>query len=100
MTMDRPLRVGMIGTSFICEWMCDAARRTDVCVMHAVFSRDEARGKAFAEKEGIPLAFSDFQAFLNCPEIDAVYVASPLFHMGSTCSARSLLPSTQGKRKG
>jgi predicted dehydrogenase len=90
MTMDRPLRVGMIGTSFICEWMCDAARRTDVCVMHAVFSRDEARGKAFAEKEGIPLAFSDFQAFLNCPEIDAVYVASPnAAHYRQTMAALS-----------
>jgi len=88
--MDRPLRVGMIGTSFICEWMCDAARRTDVCVMHAVFSRDEARGKAFAEKEGIPLAFSDFQTFLNCPEIDAVYVASPnAAHYRQTMAALS-----------
>ncbi|HRX58224.1 MAG TPA: Gfo/Idh/MocA family oxidoreductase [Eubacteriales bacterium] len=75
--MKQPLRVGMIGTSFICDWMCDAARRTDTCEMHAIFSRDDARAKAFAEKQGIPLAFSDFEAFLNCPELDAVYVASP-----------------------
>lgn len=75
--MEEPLRVGMIGTSFICDWMCDAARRTDTCEMRAIFSRDAARGKTFAEKQGIPLAFSDFQAFLESPEIDAVYVASP-----------------------
>lgn len=75
--MDRPLGIGIIGTSFVSDWICEAARTTDACKIVAVFSRDEARGKAFAEKQGIPLWFCDEEAFFNNAEVDAVYIASP-----------------------
>ncbi len=75
--MDQPLRIGIIGTSFVSDWMCEAARSTDACEIAAVFSRDESRGKAFAEKQEIPVWYSDEAAFLDSAEIDAVYIASP-----------------------
>lgn len=75
--MENPLRIGIIGTSFVSDWICGAAKATDSCEIAAAYSREEARAKAFAEKAGIPLAFSDLEAFLSSPAIDAVYIASP-----------------------
>ena len=75
--MEQPLRIGIVGTSFVSDWICDAAKQTDACEITALFSRDEARAGAFAEKQGIPLAFSNEEAFLSSPEFDAVYLASP-----------------------
>jgi predicted dehydrogenase len=75
--MDRPLRIGIFGTNFVSDWICEAARSTDACEIVAIFSRDSSRGKAFAEKQGISLWFSDETAFLGSAEIDAVYIASP-----------------------
>mgnify|MGYP000939961153 FL=1 len=75
--MEQPLRIGIIGTSFVSDWICGAAKETTSCEVAAVYSREEARARAYAEKACIPLAFSDLEAFLSSPAIDAVYVASP-----------------------
>jgi len=75
--MEQAVKIGMIGTSFVSDWICEAARSTDGCEIAAVFSRDESRGEAFAKKQGIPLWFSDEEAFLSSPDFDAVYIASP-----------------------
>ena len=75
--MEHPRRIAIIGTSFVSDWICGAAKATEACEIAAVYSREEARAKAFAEKAGIPLASCDMDAFLSSPEFDAVYVASP-----------------------
>jgi 1,5-anhydro-D-fructose reductase (1,5-anhydro-D-mannitol-forming) len=43
----------------------------------AVLSRDQARSEAFAKAQGIPRAYSDLDALLADPAVDAVIVASP-----------------------
>lgn len=73
----QPLRIGMIGTSFVSDWLCQAAAETQNCEIRAVYSRDAARGRAYAKAHQIPAAFSDKEAFLSSGDIDAVYVASP-----------------------
>ncbi len=75
--MANPTRIGIIGTSFVSDWMCEAALMSDNCVISAVFSRDMERGRAYAEKQGIEHCFSDEELFFSSPELDAVYVASP-----------------------
>lgn len=75
--MNNPVRIGIIGTSFVSDWICDAARQSGTCQIAAVFSRDGARAAAYAEKQGIPLSFSEEEAFFASPAFDAVYVASP-----------------------
>ena len=75
--MTNPLRIGIIGTSFVSDWICDASAQTDSCDICAVYSRDEARGGAYASKQGIAACYCDEEAFLSSPEIDAVYIASP-----------------------
>ncbi|NTU77753.1 MAG: Gfo/Idh/MocA family oxidoreductase [Alphaproteobacteria bacterium] len=75
--MANPLRIGIIGTSFVSDWICEAAQMSERCAMSAVFSRDHSRGEAFAGKHGIDSCFDDEEAFLSSDQIDAVYVASP-----------------------
>ena len=75
--MANPLRIGVIGTSFVSDWICQAAQMSGHCAITAVFSRDRSRGAAFAEKECIGGCFDDEAAFLASDQIDAVYVASP-----------------------
>jgi predicted dehydrogenase len=71
------LRIGIIGTSFVSDWICEAAKMSDRCEISAVFSRDLSRGKAYAEKQCIGGCFDDEAAFFASNEIDAVYIASP-----------------------
>ncbi|NLI52804.1 MAG: Gfo/Idh/MocA family oxidoreductase [Clostridiales bacterium] len=86
--MDKPLRIGVIGTSFVSDWICEAARTSDNCEIAAVFSRDEARGKAYAEAQCIGCCYCEEDAFLSSPEIDAVYIASPnIAHYRQTLAA-------------
>jgi len=75
--MANPLRIGVIGTSFVSDWICEAATISGSCEIAAVFSRDLSRGKAFAEKLCIGGCFNDEEAFLSSDAIDAVYIASP-----------------------
>ena len=83
-----PIRVGIIGTSFISDWAAAAMGKTDSCQLTAVFSREEKTGKAFAASHGgIPI-YTDYSAFLNAKDVDAVYVASPnAFHERQTMAA-------------
>lgn len=73
----KPVRIGIVGTNFISDWLAEAAQLTDCCELTAVYSRSDERGAAFAQKHGLPLYFSDFGAFLASDELDAVYLASP-----------------------
>ena len=75
--MINPLRIGIIGTSFVSDWICDASAQTDTCAIGAVYSRDDARGGAYASKQSIAACYCDEEAFLSSSEIDAVYIASP-----------------------
>lgn len=75
--MAKPLRIGVIGTGFISDWLCEAARASGGSVISAVCSREPERGRAFAQKQCIGKYFSEEEAFFSCPDIDAVYVASP-----------------------
>lgn len=75
--MTNPLRIGIVGTSFVSDWICEAAAQTESCVIAAIYSRDEARGRAYAQKQNIGGCFHDDEAFFSCPGLDAVYLASP-----------------------
>lgn len=67
---------GVIGTNFISDSFCDAARRAGFPVT-AVYSRARETGCAFAEKHGIPHVFCDFSAFSASDVFQAAYIASP-----------------------
>jgi predicted dehydrogenase len=48
--------------------------------LHAVGSRSLERATAFAQEHGAAHAFGSYEALLDCPDLDVVYVASP--HVG------------------
>lgn len=73
------MNIAVIGTNFISDNFCDAAKTVDGVKILAVYSRTDARGKFFAEKHGIERVYSDFDAMLADGDIDSVYVASPIF---------------------
>jgi predicted dehydrogenase len=73
----KPVRIGIVGTHFVSDWLAEAARQTGCCEAAAVYSRSGERGADFAQQCGLPRHFCDFGAFLKCDDIDAVYLASP-----------------------
>ena len=75
------LKLGIIGTNFVVDWLCEAVELTEGIVSHAVYSRTSERGNEFAAKHNIPNVYTDMEEFLSS-DIDAVYIASPNFLHG------------------
>ena len=73
------MNIAVIGTNFISDSFCDAARLVEGVTVAAVYSRSKARGREFARKHGIFRVYSDLSDMLSDKEIDSVYVASPIF---------------------
>lgn len=69
-------RIGIIGTNFVSDWLCEAAMETGLFVCAAVYSRAEESGRAFADKHNISTVYTDLETFLSS-DLDVVYVASP-----------------------
>lgn len=68
---------GLVGASTIArERMVAAINDSGVALPVAVFSRDLARGRAFADEMGIPKAYDRLEEMLADPQVDGVYVAS------------------------
>ncbi len=70
------IKLGIIGSNFVSDWLCESVSRVDGIVNHALYSRTAERGNEFSAKHGIPNVYTDLNAFLSS-DIDAVYIASP-----------------------
>ena len=82
------MRFAIVGTNFISDKFCDAARRVAGAETVAVYSRAESTGRTFAEKHGIKRVYVDYGEMLRDGEIDAVYIASPtMCHAEQTVAA-------------
>lgn len=71
------LKLGVIGTGWIVEKWIDAVRRSQTFEPVAVCSRDEARAKAFAEKNGLNEYYTNSLSMLLESEVQVVYIATP-----------------------
>lgn len=72
------VKLGIIGRNFVVDWMLEAAKQVPELQPAAVYSRSLETGKEFAEKYGLSLVFDRLEDLADCPEVDAVYVASPI----------------------
>ena len=72
------IKLGIIGTNFVSDWLCESIDLTEGIVNHAVYSRTAEKGGEFAEKHGIATVYTDMEEFLSS-DIEAVYIASPNF---------------------
>ncbi|MDQ0160467.1 Gfo/Idh/MocA family protein [Alkalibacillus salilacus] len=70
------MKIGTIGTSDITRKFIEASLYVDQATVTSVFSRDEERGRAFAEQHGVSQVFSDLDEML-LTSLDVVYIASP-----------------------
>ena len=86
-------RIGwaLIGASTIArEWMIDAIRQQQDGEVMAVVSRDAERGARFATEHRIPASFTDLDAALAHPGVDAVYISTTNeWHLPQTLAAAS-----------
>lgn len=71
------LNFATVGSGWICEEYIRGAKDTGLWQLSAVYSRDKARAEEFAAKHGAKYSFTSIEAMARCPEVDAVYVASP-----------------------
>lgn len=87
------INFAIIGTNFITDLFLNAAAMQDDLHLKAVYSRSLAHAKEYGKKYGADLFFDDLNDLAECPEIDAVYIASPnSFH-----APQSILMMNHGK---
>jgi len=71
-------RIGILGaSSFAPTTLINPARGNDEVVVAAVGARDMSSAQAFAAKHGIARAHGSYEALIDDPDLDAVYVLLP-----------------------
>ncbi len=86
------IRFGVIGAGRIARTFAEALKKTEGCA-YAIASRDAAKAEAFKTMHGFEVAYGSYEAMLNDPLVDCVYIATPhAFH-----KAQMLLAIDHGK---
>ncbi|HLW67549.1 MAG TPA: Gfo/Idh/MocA family oxidoreductase [Gemmataceae bacterium] len=84
----RKLRWGILGVAKINERLLPAFALAAKAELRAIASRDEGRARQAAAAADIPKAYGSYEALLDDPEIDAVYIPLPNHLHGEwTCKA-------------
>ena len=71
------INFAVIGTNFITDRFLEAASTVPEFCLKAVYSRTMERARDYAGRHGAELTFDSLDDLAACPEVDAVYVASP-----------------------
>jgi predicted dehydrogenase len=71
------LRLGIVSTADINRKVIPGAHASEKIELVAVASREQTRAEEYAAKWGIPHAYGSYEAMLEDPEIDAVYISLP-----------------------
>src|SRR5688572_27862297 len=72
------IRWGIIGCGDVTERKSGPAyQKTDGFELYAVMRRDAEKAADYARRHGVHKHYSDADALINDPEIDAVYIATP-----------------------
>jgi NDP-hexose-3-ketoreductase len=72
------IRIGILGAAKIAvRSILEPARSFRNVAVWGVASRDKNKAETFAKNNDIPLLFSDYDALLECRDIDAVYIPLP-----------------------
>ena len=87
------VRLGIIGTNFITGRFLDAVAQCGGVGLSAVYSRSLQRAEEYAGQHGAPLFFDSLDALASCPQVDAVYIASP-----NCCHAEQAVRMLEGKK--
>lgn len=71
------LKLGTIGTSWITDSFIEGALRTNQYDLTIVYSRTSKKGEKFASKYESVSVETDLNVFMNHPDLDVIYIASP-----------------------
>ena len=71
------LRIATVGTGVIVDWFLEALSQTEGIELVGAYSRSLEKARAWGEERGARLFFDSLDDLAACPDIDAVYVASP-----------------------
>lgn len=86
--MARRIRWGILGCGYIAHRFAEDLSHSRYGVAAAAGSRTLDKARAFAGQYRIARAHGDYEALVNDPEVDVVYVATPHpFHMENTLAA-------------
>jgi xylose dehydrogenase (NAD/NADP) len=72
-----PVRWGVLSTARINDAVIRGARKSDRVAIVAVASRDLARADAYARANAYPRAYGSYEALLEDPELEAIYISLP-----------------------
>ncbi len=71
-------KVAMLGAGFIGDFYTFSLHgQRNLDRVHVIYSRDDSRGKAFAQKHGIPKWTTSMEEAVNDPEVEVVVVGLP-----------------------
>ena len=68
---------GILGTGRIAATFAQAVHESDTGELWAVASRTRTAAEAFAKKQVVPHAYDSYQAMLDEPRVNAVYISLP-----------------------
>ena len=71
------MKIGVVGTSVICEDLVNAMKKVSGLEVVCSYSRNIDKAKEFCVKLGIDNPFDDFDKMINSDLINFVYIASP-----------------------
>lgn len=79
------MKLGILGAGAIARIMADTLRQLQASgnqevELYAVAARDLGRAQAFAAAEGVARAYGSYEAMLEDPAVDFVYIATPHSH--------------------
>jgi D-xylose 1-dehydrogenase (NADP+, D-xylono-1,5-lactone-forming) len=75
--MSEPVRWGLLSTARINEAILDGARQSERTNVVAIASRDQSRAEQYAQEHGLERAYGSYEALLEDPELDVVYISLP-----------------------
>ena len=74
---NRKIRWGLLGASNVArEWLHGSISRNADCEVVSVYSRNAERAADYARELNLARSFTDLDAFLADPELDAVYIST------------------------
>src|SRR5207245_4307098 len=75
--MSKPIRIGLVGSQFICSIHAESIKRCADAELFAIASPTKDHAKSFAARFEIPHHFTDYRKMLKLPELDVVLLGVP-----------------------
>ena len=76
--MKKKIRIGVIGAGRMAGWFSEGLTVVPDAVRYAVGSRTQEKAQQFAGKYGFEKAYGSYEALLLDPDVDLVYIATPI----------------------